>query len=181
MRLYPEAEILYSSIESLQCLDTLRLDDNMLTSIPNNLSTVSALTLLDISRNRLPGIYGTICALPNLADLNLSYNKIAHLPQELGLMSTLRKLSLRGNEICKLPDIFSCMNLVSLDVCNNPLQELPLSLGSLLSCMQDLFIDRNLHLPDPPDVMICRGTKLLLSYLNRQFTSIPNRVQIFAF
>jgi Leucine-rich repeat (LRR) protein len=148
----------------------------MITTLPNNLSTLSGLKLLDVSHNRLSDISGVVCVLPNLVDLNLSYNRIITLAADTSTMSNLRRLSVRGNEISKLPDIFDCMNLTTLDICNNPLQEIPLSLGSLVSSMQDLYIDRNLHLSDPPDVMICRGTKLLLSYLNRQYISVPRRV-----
>ena len=165
-----------SSIDELQNLEVLRLDNNVISSLPNTMSTLSALTLLDISHNTLPVIPGSICVLPALLDLNISYNKISELPPDLGLMSSLRRLFARGNEINKLPDVFSNMNLVTFDICNNPLQEIPLSVGSLVTCMQELFIDRNLHLVDPSDIIICRGTKLFLSYMNRQFKAIPNRV-----
>jgi hypothetical protein len=160
----------------MACIDALVLDNNAITSIPNNMSTLTSLRILDLGHNRLPEIPESVCFLGRLEELNVSYNRLTAVPDELRRMSRLLRVSVRGNEISKLPDVFSSLNLVLLDVCNNPLQEVPLSLGSLVTSMQELFIDRNLHLADPPDVMICRGTKLLLSYLNRQYEALQSQV-----
>jgi hypothetical protein len=41
-------------------------------------------------------------------------------------------------------------------------QEIPLSIGAMATCLEEIHIDRHLHLVDPPDTIVSRGTKQLI-------------------
>ena len=44
-------------------------------------------------------------------------------------------------------------------------QEIPLSIGAMATCLEEIHIDRHLHLVDPPDTIVSRGTKQLIGDL----------------
>ncbi len=155
-------------IGQMHNLRSLHLSHNKIQELPSTISSLTALQVLDLSNNGLESMPPTIAGLTLLADLILEHNNLSGLPRELGKMVGLNILRCRGNNISRLPDCFETMNLRVIDFTHNPIAALPYSLGSLVTCLEDIHVDRHLHLEDPPDVMIARGTHALLTYLNRQ-------------
>lgn len=163
-------------IALLQNLVSLDLSNNRIVEMPNTLSGLTFLKVLDVSNNGLEHMPPAICNLCNLQELRAEQNHLWGLTDELGQMTGLKRLNCRSNNIQKLPDCFSLMNLTSFDVSRNQLSAIPYSMGSLLSCCTELKLDRHLHLDDPQDVIIARGTKALLTYLSRQLAVTTTKV-----
>lgn len=58
----------------------MKLNNNLLTSLPESICDLSALTYIDLSRNSLASLPENFFALPDLATLKLSHNKLTSLP-----------------------------------------------------------------------------------------------------
>eukprot|EP00961_Rhodomonas_salina_P249923 3378136-Rhodomonas_salina.2 len=163
------------SVGSLTSLEILIMDENLVHTLPNSLSTMTALTLLDITHNRLKELPAGIGGLTALRELHVARNALIEIPESMAGMTSLRVLKARGNEIYKLANVFDTLSLTELDLSRNPIEALPLSTGSLLSCVTDIALDKHLHLDDPPDAMIARGTKPLLTYMNKQYSALSSQ------
>jgi len=57
----------------------MKLNNNLLTSLPDSICDLSALTYIDLSRNSLASLPENFFALPDLATLKLSHNKLISL------------------------------------------------------------------------------------------------------
>ena len=163
-------------IAHLHRLVILDLSYNRLLEMPNTLSSLTALKWLDISNNGMEHMPPAVCNLINLEELRAENNQLWGLSDDLGQMTGLKRLNCRANNIQKLPDIFTKLNLERFDISRNPLQAIPYSVGGLLSCCTELKLDRHLHLDDPQDVIIARGTKALLTYMFRQLQVANSRI-----
>lgn len=58
----------------------MKLNNNLLTSLPESICDLSALTYIDLSRNSLASLPENFFALPDLTTLKLSHNKLTSLP-----------------------------------------------------------------------------------------------------
>jgi len=58
----------------------IKLKNNLLTSLPESICDLSALTYVDLSHNSLASLPGNFFALPDLTTLKLSHNKLTSLP-----------------------------------------------------------------------------------------------------
>lgn len=138
-------------LESLSHLETLSLEENRLTMLPDSLWRLKSLIRLNLSHNPLSHIPLQLGQLVNLRELWLTNLNLYDLPTNLFVdLIELEKLSLKMNNLCVLPaDIGKLLKLHWLSVEDNKLNDLP-------DCLQD-----------------CRS----LSYLNlagNRFVSVPN-------
>ncbi len=114
-------------IEQFISLDTLGLDDNMLSgTIPSKLGNLSSLKSLDISGNEFSGsIPSELWNLTNLISLGISDIDLpVNLPPEIGNLINLEYLDVSDNElITDLPDeLWSLSNLKSLNLSDTDLE-----------------------------------------------------------
>ena len=58
----------------------MKLNNNLLTSLPESICDLSALTYIDLSHNSLASLPENFFALPDLTTLKLSHNKLTSLP-----------------------------------------------------------------------------------------------------
>ena len=140
---FPEA--IYSLADSLEILD---LSNNALTSLPDDLASLSHLKILFCSNNRfteLPEVLGSCpklemigfksnqiktvsgAALPRITRwLILTDNQIENLPDEIGELPRLQKLALAGNQLRDIPEsIKHCQNLELIRLSANALTTFP--------------------------------------------------------
>ena len=113
-------------------LETLELNSNRLSSLPEGLSDLPNLTHLSLGNNLLVKI--SLPPLPNLRQLDLSSNQLVDMPSSPPL-PTLAWLNLGENRLKAVPDL-SLPSLLSLSLSGNPInsllpQTLPSSLTSL--------------------------------------------------
>lgn len=139
-----------ASVEGLDGLVSLRLEDAGLEQTPRGLGTLSRLEQLWLCRNALTTLPAELGRLEALQDLDLSDNRLTTLPDELGSLRNLRRLCVPRNHLRTLPA--SVGELESLDellLNANQLTSLPSTItrlrrlrvlrlaGNALTCLPD--------------------------------------------
>lgn len=150
-----EIEVIDQRIDAMAELESLRLPDNRLQSLPESLRSMKKLREVMLDENwfrSLPPWFGELSALRNLSlgsnafsdfpevirplikleKLDISYNQLRYVPEWIGELSGLKFLGLSGNRLSALPD--SCSALAALemiDLTNNNFASVPQCLLSL--------------------------------------------------
>lgn len=143
-------------IGRLQALETLKLQNNYLSSLPGELGLLINLKVLLLEHNRITGNPDTnvtdgsglpagLAGCAQLVHLDASHNALTTLCDQLCCAWThLQQLNLSTNNITALPPQFGQLSsLTELNVANNRLERLPASLGEL-SNLRVLIADNNL-------------------------------------
>ena len=150
---------------ALNNLETLSLEYNQLTILPDTLWSLTSLTRLNLSHNPLGRISVELGQLKNLHELwltninlydlptnvfvhlihleklSLKSNHLRRLPSDIGHLIELRWLCLEDNELNDLPDsLQDCSNLSYLNLNGNHLVHIPSVIGKITSlnivCLQ---------------------------------------------
>ena len=141
-------ELKARDFRGLSSLERLRLSDNSLESLPEDLfDGLTALQELRLSNNSLASLPEDLFeGLTSLQELRLTNNSLASLHENLfeGLTS-LQRLRLNNNSLASLHgDLFDDLtNLQELRLINNSLQSLHGDLFDGLTALQKLFLDSN--------------------------------------
>ena len=122
------------------------LTNRGLTSMPDMLCQLTALTTLRLSDNQLTSLSSEVGCLTALTELNLSYNQLTSLPSEMGCLTALTRLGLSYNELTSLPaEVGNITALTELYLSNNQLTSLPLCVAAL-RCLHDQVARNRLEL-----------------------------------
>lgn len=142
-----------ATISSLSQLQRLQINQGWrITSLPENLEDLKALTELSIRENELTSLPNSICQLTALKRLDLWRNKLRQLPPDIGNLSELESLKVQENQLTSLPDsIGSLTNLETLNIQLNKLTTLPQTLVSLTKLKQ--FESSGNPLKEVPDTL----------------------------
>lgn len=148
----------------LNTLETLYLNDSLLTDLPDEINLLTNLTNIDLRRTLLTkipaGLFSlkylknlylegtTVTEFPDrfegltrLKTLSLNTSKLTQLPLSLFQLSALENLSLDGTSLTQLPDRFdSLANLKSVSINISTLTQLPPSFFQL-SALENLNLD----------------------------------------
>ncbi|KAM3728033.1 Leucine-rich repeat and calponin [Dirofilaria immitis] len=152
-----------SAVQLLQSLTYLDLSGNQLINIPSALFS-TPLQILLLTGNRLEYIPREIRQLSNsLRELDASCNKLKSLPADITLLKLLRVLNVRDNQLTHLPSEFSRLELRVLDISQNKLSELPLDLRYMCTLI-DFRIDVN-PLISPPSKLCSKGREHAFKWL----------------
>ncbi|CCX31305.1 Similar to Leucine-rich repeat-containing protein 40; acc. no. Q6GPJ5 [Pyronema omphalodes CBS 100304] len=126
-------------------LNSIDIHNNLLTSLPSNLSQLSELTHLNLSGNKLTNsALEVLFSISSLKDLKLSKNLFTDdLSEQISQLTSLESLDLHENKLTSLPSsISSCTHLRHLDLSHNCISSLPLA--ELSSCpISDLDVSHN--------------------------------------
>ena len=115
-----------------------------LTTLPENIGDLSALTKLSLINNEFTSLPGSITNLVSLEQLLLESNQLTSLPDDFGNLINLKELNLNSNQIEQLPEtIGSLISLEKLWANNNQLVYLPESIGNLIQ-LEWLYLNNNL-------------------------------------
>lgn len=121
-------------ISNLKHLTCLSLAGNHLTSLPSGIGELIHLTGLYLQGNHLTSLPKTIGRLKALHWLCLEDNLLTSLPDGLWELSQLRTLSLEKNFLKVLhEDIGNLKYLTYISCCNNPFTLLPSTCGTLIN------------------------------------------------
>ena len=93
---------------TLESLEYMNADYNMLPELPDTLTTLTSLTELSLVGNQITALPNGLFVLTNLERINLRDNPITHLPLDFGEMSTLRKLEIDLERLQLPPPAISC-------------------------------------------------------------------------
>jgi Leucine-rich repeat (LRR) protein len=131
-------------------LKYLSLCDNYLTEIPENIGELTQLINLGISNNQLTKIPENIKNLTQLTGLYLYNNKLTEIPENIKNLTQLNILGLATNNLTTLPKyIGDLTQLKNLDIRNNKLIEVPNSIGNLTQLTKLFLFDNQLsQLPE---------------------------------
>jgi Leucine-rich repeat (LRR) protein len=163
-----------ASVSLCSFLQNLYLNNNELIIPPlEQFSSLINLETLSLEQNQLTILPDTLWNLISLTRLNLSHNPLGQIPLEIGQLKNLHELWLTNLNLYDIPlNIFSHLNqLEKLSLKSNHLQQLPIDIGQLIE-LRWLSLEDN-ELNDLPD---CLQDCLNLSYLNlngNHFIHIP--------
>ena len=169
------SDILPYFIFYLTNLNTLNLNNNQLTSVPESITRLTNLNTLNLNNNQLTSIPESITRLTNLTTLHLSYNKLTSIPESITRITNLNKLHLNNNQISSVPgSINRITNLNTLDLSYNQLIVVPESITHLTN-LTTLNLINNKLISVPKS--ITRLTNLTTLHLNNnQLTSVPESI-----
>jgi adenylate cyclase len=88
----------HAELHKLVSLSSLKLANNVLSSLPANFSQFRQLRSLNLSSNGFTEFPEHICSLKSLVDLDISFNKLSHLPK-IAQLTTLERLWVTNNEL----------------------------------------------------------------------------------
>ena len=83
--------------------DFLYLHDNELSTLPSSISRLTRLRYLNISENQFDELPECVCKMAGLLELRISDNPIERLPDSLRWLTRLRELHCRNNRLSSLP------------------------------------------------------------------------------
>ena len=115
-----------------------------LTTLPESIGKLRALTRLNLTGNRLKELPAAIGSLAALTTLYVDRNQLTELPAAIGSLTALTTLSVIANQQLKeLPaEIGSLTALTMLNVHSNQLTKLPATIGSL-AALTGLYVSSN--------------------------------------
>ena len=103
----------------------LKLNNNHIKSLPNEMFDASQLRRLDLSENILPIVPEQLFGLPSLEYLNLSQNKITELPAVAKWSPALQFLDLSSNQLSTLPSSIQRSHIETLNLSKNQFRTVP--------------------------------------------------------
>ena len=99
----------------------IHLENNFLTSLPEQLATLRTLRLLSVARNRLTAVPEWLRELPDLDTLSVGSNRIAAMSPGIGGLPRLAHLNLFDNRLRRVPVALGrCLQLHTLVLGRNP-------------------------------------------------------------
>ena len=162
-------------IGGLNALTRLDLSINQLTTLPESIGGLNALTSLNLGVNQLTTLPESIGGLTALTSLNLFSNQLTTLPESIGGLTALTYLNLGLNRLTTLPESIGGLNaLTSLNLFNNQLTTLPESIGGL-NALTSLNLSRN-QLTTLPESIGGLTALTFLYLIGNQLTTLPESI-----
>jgi Leucine-rich repeat (LRR) protein len=176
-------------------LRALILEENPVTSLPDDLSQLTALQYLNLNYSKFSELPVGIYTIPNLTELTLFLSKIQRVPKglsrlkhlkciqlgqssiknfdsEFPVLPQLKQLELYMTQLVAIPDLALFPSLEILDLRNDPIEEIPNSVGSLHFLRELILAGTNIHILPPTLGQVTTLTDLDLGYMN-QLESLP--------
>ena len=148
--------MLPSTIGRLDSLEWLIIDNNGMTSLPNELGDMSRLANIYATANLITELPPVLNRLRSLEILDLSDNPLREISQGIRLVSSLQRLVCRNCMLTSLPDAVGLLpNLQILELTSNRIQALPRSIRAMTSLESLLMSDNGMTsgIPElPPNV-----------------------------
>eukprot|EP00002_Diphylleia_rotans_P026267 TRINITY_DN5225_c0_g1_i7.p1 TRINITY_DN5225_c0_g1~~TRINITY_DN5225_c0_g1_i7.p1 ORF type:complete len:1330 (+),score=242.33 TRINITY_DN5225_c0_g1_i7:79-4068(+) len=156
-------------MHSFKCFTKIQLSGNLLTSLPDGISSVFNLKVLYLGQgsqgNQLSYLPSSFSSLSCLQHLSLDSNHFEQLPVPLSFLTSLTHLSAESNRITLVPVwINQLQRLDTLNIRKNKITVLPSEMSSL-HALQRLECDYR-QIIYPPQMVIERGTKAVVEYMN---------------
>jgi hypothetical protein len=154
---YPE------QLTALPALTRLNLSRNSIAELPEKFSRLTALTVLDLTHNHIEEFPAAILRLDQLEELKMGRNAMTALPSMLWKLHRLRVLNVHSNKLESIPTcIGQLTELQKLDLSNNSIEELRPTMG-LLENLTTLHIDGN-RLTYPSAEVVAGGLEAITTY-----------------
>jgi len=164
-----------SAITGLSNLKELRMANNRITDLTDDITKLSQLEVLSVDNNCLALVPDALTELQNLKTLLLRSNQLTSLPDMRGMISLLL-LHVSSNQLTELPDTLNEVGSLTHIYCNsNQLTELPMGIETLpdlkhlnaannaIDLLQTMFLDKFGATPDEDGVLRGKKCKVLLT------------------
>jgi len=162
-------------ISRLTALRALYLSNNQLTTLPPEIGHLAALEALWLTTNQLTTLPAEIGRLTALTTLNLGANQLTTLPPEIGRLTAIKELTLYKNKLTSLPpELGRLTALTTLYLGSNQLTTLPPAI-SRLNALTELDLSGNNLMALPQEI----GGLTSLTKLNlaaNRITTIPPEI-----
>lgn len=146
----------------------LEIDKLGITQIPEELFSedyAHNIRVLSLTENLITTIPPEISRLTDMTQMRLFGNKLSSIPAEIGKLKGLKILWLGNNKLQSVPlELGKLTGLEALSLDQNLLELLPITLGRLTN-VKDLRLDNNPKLRSPPPHVVQNGTRAMLQYL----------------
>uniref|UniRef100_A0A8C0RLC3 Leucine-rich repeat-containing protein 40 n=1 Tax=Canis lupus familiaris TaxID=9615 RepID=A0A8C0RLC3_CANLF len=152
-------------VELKEMVSDVNLSFNKLSFISLELCMLQKLTFLDLRNNFLNSLPEEMESLIRLQTINLSFNRFKILPDVLYHIPTLETILISNNQVGSVdPQKMKAMeNLITLDLQNNDLLQIPPELGNCVN-LRTLLLDGN-PFRVPRAAILMKGTAAILEYL----------------
>ncbi|ELK06252.1 Leucine-rich repeat-containing protein 40 [Pteropus alecto] len=152
-------------VELKEMVSDVNLSFNKLSFISVELCVLQKLTFLDLRNNFLSSLPKEMESLIRLQTINLSFNRFRILPEVLYHIPTLETVLVSNNQVGSVdPEKLKTMeNLITLDLQNNDLLQIPPELGNCVN-LRTLLLDGN-PFRVPRAAILMKGTAAILEYL----------------
>ncbi|KAB0394237.1 hypothetical protein E2I00_014525, partial [Balaenoptera physalus] len=152
-------------VELKEMVSDVNLSFNKLSFISLELCMLQKLTFLDLRNNFLNSLPEEMESLIRLQTINLSFNRFKILPEVLYRIPTLETILISNNQVGSVdPQKMKTMeNLITLDLQNNDLLQIPPELGNCVN-LRTLLLDGN-PFRVPRAAILMKGTAAILEYL----------------
>ncbi|XP_012876103.1 PREDICTED: leucine-rich repeat-containing protein 40 isoform X2 [Dipodomys ordii] len=159
------SEIPKRIVELKEMVSDVNLSFNKLSFISVELCMLQKLTFLDLRNNILNSLPEEMESLTRLQTINLSFNRFKTFPEVLYRIPTLETVLISNNQVGSLdPGKMKMMeNLITLDLQNNDLLQIPPELGNCVN-LRTLLLDGN-PFRVPRAAILMKGTAAVLEYL----------------
>jgi internalin A len=148
-----------------------------LTTVPDSIGQLTALTTLNLTGNQLTAVPDSIGQLTALTELDLSGNQLTEVPDSIGQLTALTYLNLSDNQLTEVPDSIGQLTaLTYLNLSDNQLTEVPDSIGQL-TALTVLGLSGNRYLSCPPREVAAQGIGAVLAFLRALAESAAVRWQ----
>ncbi|XP_054712764.1 leucine-rich repeat-containing protein 47-like [Uloborus diversus] len=163
-------------IFKIKHLNFLEISKAALKCLPSDIGELSNLTRIVVCYNELSSLPPEICKLKKLKFLDVSHNHLTELPAELSKLVDLQSLNVSSNELSNIPPINEMSKLVTLNICYNKFESLPVSIcDSKLIHFTDLIANNNNIAEIPPEIGQLGSLKILDLGVN-EINSIPGEL-----
>eukprot|EP01118_Nematostelium_gracile_P008512 TRINITY_DN2821_c0_g1_i1.p1 TRINITY_DN2821_c0_g1~~TRINITY_DN2821_c0_g1_i1.p1 ORF type:complete len:642 (+),score=173.96 TRINITY_DN2821_c0_g1_i1:49-1974(+) len=125
-----------------ESLTSLILNNNELSTIPEEIYLLVLLAKLDLSHNRITKLPSGISKLENLGELLLGNNKLSDLPGDFGEIPKLSRLDLTKNSMKNLPAL-RLKDLQYLQISHNQLEDLPEDFFNEKPILAEIYVNNN--------------------------------------
>ncbi|XP_005385317.1 PREDICTED: leucine-rich repeat-containing protein 40 isoform X3 [Chinchilla lanigera] len=152
-------------VELKEMVSDVNLSFNKLSLVSLELCMLQKLTFVDLRNNFLHSLPEEMKSLIRLQTINLSFNRFKVLPEVLYDIPALETILISNNQVGSLsPQKIKVMeNLMTLDLQNNDLLQVPPELGNCVS-LRTLLLDGN-PFRVPRAAILTKGTAAILEYL----------------
>jgi Leucine-rich repeat (LRR) protein len=148
-------------------LESLNLGCNNLTSIPDEIGTISTLKVFWAEDNQIPAIPLALFELQQLQVLRLSGNQIPEIPADIWKLQALQSLAVDNNLLTEIPgSIGQVSKLQTFLLRGNQLGSLPSTMGGL-AALEVLNVSSNVLSEVPAFVGELKGLRCLYANGNR--------------
>jgi hypothetical protein len=125
-------------------LKTLWLESNELSTVPDELCSITSLATLGLHENHLTRLPALIGQLQCLSWLSLRQNRLTELPESIAECTNLKTLYLKDNNLCTLPRRLGQLQLTQFSLTNNTrLDQTCVGSRTLVAALDDLVMANN--------------------------------------